>query len=366
MGRALERHRCIAVAVQDQGRHDRRHGSAVRDASSTDRATGRCSATGSGGNVGKERIGVIALLGAFDSALTSVLDVLGTAEVLRQTVDSEIPEIETLIAGVGRSAGTQRGLTVPIEHQLLELGAADFDLLVVPAMGVFDAPGVELALARPPARKIRQFLSELGANGRRRLAAACTGTFLLAEAGLLDEQRATTSWWLSGLFARRYPRVALDMSRMVVESGPIVTAGAAFAHIDLAISIVSRISPRLAELVAARLLVDERPARSVTAALGHLARSDRLVSDLEDWVRTHLAEPIDLVTAAREIGTTRRTLERRTRERIGMTPLQLVRQLRIERANHLRRTTEQSMQQIAHAVGYSNAATLRRLLQSES
>ncbi len=312
------------------------------------------------------RIGVIAVPGAFDSSLTSVLDVLGVAEVLRTTVDSDIPEIETLIAGVGRTAVTHRGLTVPIEHQLLQAGAGGFDLLVVPALGVFDAPGVGPALAHPIAREVGEFLSDLAVAERPRLAGACTGTFLLAEAGLLDGHRATTSWWLSGFFGKSYPRVQLDMSRMVVESGPIVTAGAAFAHIDLAISIVSRISPRLAELVAARLLVDERPARSVAAALGHLARSDELVSDLEDWIRSHIGHPIDLANAAQEIGTTRRTLERRTHERIGMTPLQLVRRLRVERANHLRRTTEQSMEQIAHAVGYRNAATLRRLLLAES
>ena len=312
------------------------------------------------------RIGVIAVPGAFDSALTSVLDVLGVAEELRTAVDPEIPEIENVICGVGKTALTHRGLTVSIEHQLLELGVAGFDLLVVPALGVLDASDLERVLARPAARKVRDFLAELGPTERPHLAGACTGTFLLAEAGCLDDHRATTSWWLSAYFARRYPQVSLDMTRMVVDSGTIVTAGAAFAHIDLAISIVSRISPRLAQLVAARMLIDERPARSVDAALEHLARSDELISELEDWIRAHLGQPIDLAMAAQQIGTTRRTLERRTQDRLGMTPLQLVRQIRVERANHLRRTTAQSMEQIAHAVGYGSAATLSRLLRAHT
>ena len=78
------------------------------------------------------RIGVIAVPGAFDSSLTSVLDVLGVADELRETVDPDIPRIENVICGIGRTAVTHRGLTVPIEHQLLELGVDGFDLLVVP------------------------------------------------------------------------------------------------------------------------------------------------------------------------------------------------------------------------------------------
>lgn len=311
------------------------------------------------------RIGVIAVPGTFDSTFTTVLDVLRVAESLRPGVDPHIPAIETLIAGVGRTARTERGLTVPIEHHLLEDGVEGLDLLVVPALGVFDEGGVDPALSRPAARRVRRLLTGLGGDDRPRLAGACTGTFMLAEAGCLDGQRATTSWWLAGTFSERYPEVDLDMTRMVIDSGTIVTAGAAFAHIDLAISIVSGISPRLAELVARRLLVDERPARSVNAALAHLSRSDDLISDLEDWVRGHLTESIDIAVAARSLGTTRKTLERRTREHLGMTPLELVRRLRVERAEHLRRTTEQSMNQIALAVGYRNAATLRRLLRSE-
>lgn len=102
----------------------------------------------------------------------------------------------------------------------------------------------------------------------------------------------------------------------------------------------------------------------VSAPASPTAQTDSLVRDLEDWTRAHLTEPVRIEDAAYAIGTTRRTLERHMRERLGMTPLQLVQQLRIERAQHLRRTTEQSMEQIARAVGYRSATTLQRLLRS--
>jgi len=72
------------------------------------------------------------------------------------------------------------------------------------------------------------------------VAAACIGTFVLAETGLLDDQDATTTWWLAPLFRQRYPKIRLDESRMVIKSGKFVTAGAALSHMDLALSLIRR------------------------------------------------------------------------------------------------------------------------------
>jgi transcriptional regulator GlxA family with amidase domain len=81
----------------------------------------------------------------------------------------------------------------------------------------------------------------------------------------------------------------------------------------------------------------------------------------ERHVRDHLSEPFDASQVASAIGASRRTLERRTRQVIGLSPLGIVHRLRLERAQHLRRTTDLSTDAIANRVGYTNAETLRAL-----
>jgi transcriptional regulator GlxA family with amidase domain len=306
------------------------------------------------------KIGVVAVAACWDSGLVTILDVLRGANNARLFVDRDIPEFGVYTVGSGHgSVRTAGGLLVPIDYTTDDERLTELDLLVVPALAVNTANGVVDALLREDVRVVRRVVRDWARDGRP-LAAACTGTFVLADAGVLDSRHATTSWWLVDEFRRRYPRVVLDMSTMVIADGAITTAGAAFAHIDLALHLVASVSPQLADATAAALLFDQRPARSVQAAHAYLSSADQLLVDFEAWIRANLDRDITIPEAAFAIGTTRRTLERRLREQLGLTPYALVQRLRIERAQHLRKTTSLSLDKIAGMVGYGSASALRQ------
>jgi transcriptional regulator GlxA family with amidase domain len=232
------------------------------------------------------------------------------------------------------------------------------DLLVMPALGV-KTPQEIIDTVR--GHGALDLIRESHANGTE-LAGACTGTFFLAESGVLDGRLATTSWWLGPAFRSQYPAVLVDETRIIARDARITTAGAAFAHIDLALSIVQQRSPSLADLTARYLLTGDRPSQAAYAMPALLARTDPTMAAFERWVRQRLSEPLRISAAARDLGISERTLQRTTASVVGMSPLHFVQQVRLDEATFLLRDTPMSMSAIAAAVGYRDAGTLRALV----
>jgi transcriptional regulator GlxA family with amidase domain len=304
------------------------------------------------------KINVLVLDGAFDTGLATVLDAFAIANDLGAMLGGESPRFDVTVTGTRRRVRTALGLIVPVQSVSAREAP---DCVIVPAIGCKMPAPLEHALTRPD---VRDGLAALRtwADGGASLAAACVGTFVLAEAGLLDGEEATTTWWLAPLFRQRYPDVKLDESRMVVRSGTTVTAGAALSHIDLALALIRQTSPELASLVAKYLVIDARPSQSAYAISDHLIHADPLVERFERWARGRLDHGFSLEEAADALATSKRTLARRLKGTLGKTPLSYFQDLRVERAVHLLKTSDHNIERIAAMVGYADGVTLRTLL----
>lgn len=216
----------------------------------------------------------------------------------------------------------------------------------MPAHGVKEPLALVEEITAGHSRPALRLITDARVDGVA-LAGACTGTFFLAEAGVLDGMEATTSWWLGPAFRQRYPSVRLEDSRTLVHAYRMTTAGAAFAHIDLALSIVQQQSPALADLLARYLLIGDRQSQATFASPTLLARHNPVMADFERWVRDHLETPIQISSAVHAVGLSERSLQRATAATVGMSPMDFVNEVRLDRATFLLRTTNLTVDVVA-------------------
>jgi transcriptional regulator GlxA family with amidase domain len=304
------------------------------------------------------RIAVLALEGLFDTGLTVTLDAFSTANSLAAKLLGGSPHFDVTVVGVRRRVRSGQGLTVPVRAITPNLKP---DWVVVPALKTTTPATLVPALDRRDVREAKNHLVKWHAKGVR-IAASCIGTFLVADAGLLDGREVTTTWSLAPLFRQRYPQVRLDESRMLVPSDIGITAGAAMGHLDLALWLIRQASPELASLVSRYLLADIRTLQAPYIIPNHLAQADPLILRFERWAREHLKEGFSLQEAAGALATSARTLQRRCDAVLGKSPLAYFQDLRVEHAQSRLHGNDHDVEAIASEVGYADGATLRTLL----
>ncbi|KJV35731.1 GlxA family transcriptional regulator [Luteibacter yeojuensis] len=303
-------------------------------------------------------IALFALDGLFDTGFTCLLDALALANKFASAQEGSAPRFDITVVGVKKKVVTGQGFIIPVKPVTPALKP---DWVVVPALGAGSPEVLVPALMRPDVRQATKQLLAWKNDGVK-IAASCIGTFILAEAGLLDGQDATTTWWLAPLFRQRYPQVRLDETRMLVPTEVGVTAGAAMGHLDLALWLIRKASPELAHMVSRYLLADIRRSQAPYIIPNHLAQADPLIQRFERWARDRLKQGFSLNDAAGALATSPRSLQRRCQAVLGKSPLAYFQDLRVERAQSLLHGSGMDVEAIAAEVGYEDGATLRTLL----
>jgi transcriptional regulator GlxA family with amidase domain len=296
------------------------------------------------------KITVLELEGCMASSAAITHDVLATANRIGAGKPATPFEVTTVRCGSRRGNADLRGV----------------DLVIVPGLGTPSVAELEAKLRSPACRRAGEMLARAFGSGAM-LAASCASTFLLAETGLLDGRRATTTWWFAPLFRQRYPAVELSAEQMVVADWPIATGGAAMAQMDLMLAVVGRFAgPSLAKACANYLLLDERRSQAPFMAIAYLASQDPKVAQAERWVRNNIGRDFAIEELASAVALAPRTFARRIAATCGVSPIQFVQRIRLETARFLLETTRLPVDEIARQVGYAEASTLRRLIRRDT
>lgn len=196
------------------------------------------------------------------------------------------------------------------------------------------------------------------------IASVCAGAFLLGETGLLDGRSATTHWILEDPFRSRFPKVMVDVDRLLIDGGQILTAGGVMSWTDLCLRLVERL--RGAEVMtqtAKFLLVDPpgREQRYYSLFSPRTKHGDAAVLEVQRWLQETEASDISLESLAAKAGLEKRTFLRRFRKATGMTTSEYGQRLRVSKACELLQFTSLSVEQVAWQSGYGDPGAFRKI-----
>ena len=236
-----------------------------------------------------------------------------------------------------------------------------YDVLIVPPIWCESREDLERQ-----AMKLRSQGPLLKQLARRStiVAGACSGTVLLADAGLLPG-RATTCWWLVDWFRQKFPHIELVPDRLVMRDRNTWTAAAGSAYIHLGLDLVRELAGEPAAATTARLMLVERrrgsqspfiPAEPVVRAGG-----DAEIQRAMQYLDGHAGRKLAIAEACRALGISERTLARRFRASIGMSPLGYLQSRRVARAKQLLEETSLPLERILERCGYEDLSSFRKL-----
>ena len=196
----------------------------------------------------------------------------------------------------------------------------------------------------------------------RRTTSVCSGSFLLAAAGLLDGRKATTHWRRCPDMTRNFPAIYVEADRIFVRDGKFWTSAGITAGIDLTLALVEEdLGEDVARQAARELVVHQRRhgGQSQFSVMQDVKLASGRFDGLIDWIRANLGSELKVEQMAEHAGMSPRNFARVFRAETGATPARLVEKLRLEAARHRVETTGISLQEIAQQTGFGEAERMR-------
>ncbi len=307
----------------------------------------------------------LALEGVMDSSLAITLDTIRAAQAF-QARAGKPGQVQLLVAGHRKTVCTGGGLRLTADVTFADVlqGKVRPDWIVVPGLGLVSEKAIAERLDQKDVLGAMALLRQM--PDQVRIGASCSSVFLLAQAGILGGRHVTMTWWLAQIFRARHPDIRLDESKMLVRDGRYLTAGSAYAQLDLALAVVAEtMGTAIAQLCSRYLLIDQRPSQARYMIQAHTQHVDPTVVAAEKWIDARLSGPISITELAAALAVTPKTLARRINAATGVSPVKFIQRRRLLHASHLIETTSKSIEAIAAEVGYQDATALRKLVKRE-
>lgn len=297
--------------------------------------------------------------GCIFSGISGLIDSLHIASLMNDSQanqgDSTLFETE-LVSCSGKPVKVSGGFQVTADKSFDEYERTD--MIVIPPF----LPNVDIL--NNVSNDLLNWITERYNQGIS-IATLCTGTFVLAETGLLDNRLATTNWLYARMFCRRFPKVRLKPDRILTRDKGLICSGNMSAFYHLGLYIIGNFgTDDLASRCAKLFLVDPSRISQASYAIFNVNTShgDPGILKAQEWMEDHLSETIVMEKLAKHVGISPRHFIRRFKKATGESPLSYLQQLRIETAKTiLENQPDKTVASITQAVGYENTSTFCKL-----
>ncbi|MEU1021448.1 helix-turn-helix domain-containing protein [Streptomyces sp. NPDC005904] len=304
----------------------------------------------------RHRVVVLALDGVIPFELGIPQRIFGRA---RDAAGRPLYEVVTCSVRAPGPVRSDADFAILVEHGPRALATAD--TVVIPA-------SYELGPVYEEGRLTGELAAALAhIRPGTRLISICTGSYVLAAAGLLDGRPATTHWASAAHFQQLFPQVEVDADVLFIDDGDVLTSAGVAAGIDLCVHLVRRDhGTAVANDVARRTVVPPHRDGGQAQYIQRPVPEPRLATTAaaRAWALDRLDQPLRLRDLAARESMSVRTFTRRFREEVGVSPGHWLTRQRVDRARHLLESTDLSVDQVARAAGFGTAQSMRQHLQT--
>ena len=296
------------------------------------------------------RIAVLAINGSSSSPIAGTIESLNTAFHVAK-IDGTL----LLVTEDGKPINCNNGVILNPHHAISDLG--NCDLLVLGPLGAPPQHGYKYS------QKLIEWIQDIQHQGAA-IASLCTGAFLFAATGLLDNRQATTHWLYADKFRLEFPQIQLEIGRKITEEDNLICSGGANAYLDLCLYIMEKYLGRSTSLRCAKMLLinpESRNQAEFASTQRHRLHRDQLILQVQDYLESQIVEVLNFRDVAVNIGLSERHFKRRFKVATGESPLQYLQALRIQKAKGELENTQKNIESISFEVGYEDVRFFRTL-----
>jgi transcriptional regulator GlxA family with amidase domain len=295
------------------------------------------------------------------STLSTIACIVGSYEIFatangywRRSGKRELFKVE--LAGVTKKAEFDNGLLTVKPHVHVS-AISKTNLIIIPSLTR------DYQKAMNGNKFLVDWIEQQYIRGAE-IASMCTGTFMLASAGLLDGKNCSTHWSAADTFRTMFPKVNLQADKLITDEYGIYTNGGAYSFLNLVIYLVEKYFDRQTAIYCSKIFQIEMDRQSQAAFIifsGQKQHGDKMVQQAQVYIESNVDEKISVEDLSSRFAVGRRNFDRRFIKATGNTPVEYSQRVKIEAAKKAFETTSKTVNEVMYEVGYSDAKAFREV-----